>query len=54
MHRYQRIPIYGSEFTLGMIRHRLSEANMLHKTDLVAVADGETISIGDFLVSSCQ
>ena len=41
-------PIYGSEFTLGMIRHRLSEANMLHKTDLVAVADGETISIGDF------
>ena len=41
-------PIYGSEFTLGMIRHRLSEANMLHKTDLVAVADGETVSIGDF------
>ena len=41
-------PIYGSEFTLGMIRHRLSEANMLHKTDLVTVADGETISIGDF------
>ena len=41
-------PIYGSEFTLGMIRHRLSEANMLHKTDLIAVADGETISIGDF------
>ena len=41
-------PIYGSEFTLGMIRHRLSEANMLHKTDLIAVADGETVSIGDF------
>ena len=41
-------PIYGSEFTLGMIRHRLAEANMLHKTNLVQVADGEMVSIGDF------
>ena len=41
-------PIYGSAFTLGMIRHRLGEANMLHKTDLVEVDDGEMISIGDF------
>ena len=41
-------PIYGSEFTLGMIRHRLAEANMLRKTDLVKVDDGEMISIGDF------
>tara|TARA_B100001778_G_scaffold303197_1_gene280398 strand:- start:8118 stop:9494 length:1377 start_codon:yes stop_codon:yes gene_type:complete len=31
-----------------MIRHRLAEANMLHKTNLVQVADGEMVSIGDF------
>ena len=41
-------PIYGSEFTLGMIRHRLAEANVLDKTDLVKVDDGEIVSIGDF------
>ena len=41
-------PIYGSEFTLGMIRHRLAEANVLDKTDLVKVDDGEIVSIGNF------
>tara|TARA_B100001094_G_scaffold333406_2_gene411584 strand:+ start:2729 stop:4399 length:1671 start_codon:yes stop_codon:yes gene_type:complete len=41
-------PIFGSEFTLGMVRHRLAEANMLDKTELTKVEDGEIISIGDF------
>ena len=41
-------PIYGSEFTLGMVRHRLAEADMLDKTDLIKIADGQKINIGDF------
>lgn len=41
-------PIYGSEFTLGMVRHRLAEADLIDKADLVSIQDGEVVNIGDF------
>ena len=42
------MPIYGSAVTLGLARHRIEEAGLLGKADLVAVADGETRRIGPF------
>ncbi len=41
-------PIYGSPFTLGMVRHRLNEANLMGKTELIPIQDGDVVSIGDF------
>ena len=42
------LPIYGSSFTLGMIRNRLEERQLLNRCELIEVSDGEKISIGDF------
>ncbi len=41
-------PIYGSPFTLAMIRHKLSEARLLDRTELRPVGDGETHRVGPF------
>ncbi|MEM7288504.1 MAG: ribonuclease J [Actinomycetota bacterium] len=41
-------PVYGSAFTVGMVRSRLEEAGVLGRTELVAVADNERLSIGSF------
>ncbi|MGI9621853.1 MAG: ribonuclease J [Acidimicrobiales bacterium] len=41
-------PIYGSAFTMGMVRNRLDEAGVLGRTDLRAVADNEVVDIGGF------
>jgi len=46
--RLTEFPIYGSSFTLGMVRHRLNEANLMGKTELVPIQDGDVVSIGDF------
>ena len=42
------LPIYGSSFTLGMVKNRLEERQLLHRCDLIEVNDGEKISIGEF------
>ena len=42
------MPIYGSAVTLGLARHRIEEAGLLGRTELVRVADGETRRIGPF------
>ncbi len=39
-------PIYGSEFTVGLARHRIDEAGLADKTRFVVVADGERLRIG--------
>jgi ribonuclease J len=39
-------PIYGSELTVGLARHRIEEAGMLNRTRLVKVADGERVRVG--------
>lgn len=41
-------PIYGSAVTLGLARHRIEEAGLLGKTELVTVADGERRMVGPF------
>ncbi|MCP4087642.1 MAG: ribonuclease J [Actinomycetia bacterium] len=41
-------PIYGSEFTLDMVRRKLDEHGLMHRTDLVPVADNERRRIGPF------
>lgn len=41
-------PVYGSAVTLGLARHRIEEAGLLGKTDLVVVSDGERRMIGPF------
>ncbi len=39
-------PIYGSELTVGLARHRVEEAGLTDRTRFVAVADGEQVRIG--------
>jgi ribonuclease J len=41
-------PIYGSALTLGLARHRIEEAGLLDRTELVPVRDGERRRIGAF------
>ena len=43
-------PIYGSPFSLGLVRYRLDERDLLGKVDLIEVADDETVDIGPFSV----
>jgi ribonuclease J len=46
--RELRFPIYGSAVTLGLARHRIEEAGLLGRTELVTVRDGERRMIGPF------
>jgi ribonuclease J len=39
-------PIYGSELTIGLARHRVEEAGLGDKTTFTAVRDGERVRIG--------
>jgi ribonuclease J len=41
-------PIYGSALTLGLARNRIEEADLLDRTELIAVQDGECRKIGPF------
>jgi ribonuclease J len=41
-------PVYGSKVTLGLARHRIEEAGLLGRTELIVVADGERRKIGPF------
>jgi ribonuclease J len=41
-------PIYGSRLTLGLARNRIDEAGLLHRTELIAVEDGERRQVGPF------
>jgi len=42
------LPIYGSSFTLGMVRNRLEERQLLNNCDLIEVSDGDKVPIGQF------
>ena len=46
--RHIEFPIYGSEFTLGMIKHKLEEADLLDRTELRQVTDGDRVDVGPF------
>ena len=41
-----QVPIYGSELTVGLARHRVEEAGLGHRTEFIAVTDGERRRIG--------
>ncbi len=43
-------PIYGSAFTLGLVRYRCEERSVMGRTKLIEVADNETVEIGPFSV----
>ncbi|MEC8974948.1 MAG: ribonuclease J, partial [Actinomycetota bacterium] len=45
------LPIYGSSFTLGVVRNRLEESQLLSRCELIEVNDGERRLIGNF---SCE
>ena len=44
------LPIYGSRLTLGLARHRIEEAGLLGRIEMVPVVDGDTVEIGPFAV----
>lgn len=46
--RKHSFPIYGSAFTVGMVRSRLEEAGVLGRTELIPVSDNERRNIGPF------
>jgi ribonuclease J len=48
--RHVECKVYGSSFTLGLVRHRLTEGGTMGKADLRTVSDGETHQIGPFSV----
>jgi ribonuclease J len=41
-------PVYGSALTIGFARHRIEEAGLLGRTELIPVKDGERRKIGPF------
>lgn len=41
-------PIYGSEFTIGLVRYRLEEKDLVSNVELFPVGDHETRTIGPF------
>jgi ribonuclease J len=43
-------PVYGSELTLGLARHRVEEADMEDRATFVEVVDGERRPVGPFEV----
>jgi len=49
--RQVELPIYGSSFTLGVVRNRLEESQLLSRCELIEVNDGERRLIGNF---SCE
>jgi ribonuclease J len=46
--REVKFPLYGSELTLGLARHRIDEAGLTGRTEFIPVADGEERAIGPF------
>lgn len=41
-------PIFGAPFTLGLVRHKLDEAGLLDRTDLIPIGDHQRRRIGAF------
>ena len=41
-------PVYGSAFTLGLVRHKLTEAGLLDRAELREVRDGDRFKAGPF------
>lgn len=48
--RQMNIPIYGTRFTLGLLRNKLDEHRLLKSTKMYEVAKGETVNFGKIKV----
>ncbi len=46
--RHLSFPIYGSPFTLGLVRHKLKEAGLVDRAELRVVHDGDRLDVGPF------
>lgn len=44
------VPIYGTRFTLALVREKLSEHGLASRADLRTIAPGDTITIGVFSI----
>ncbi len=44
------VPIYATKLTLGLIRNKLKEHNLVRSTKLKEVKHGQVINLGDFAV----
>jgi len=42
------VPVYGTKLTLGMVRKRLAERDLLGIVDLREITPGESFAVGDF------
>ncbi|MFV0350613.1 MAG: ribonuclease J [Halodesulfovibrio sp.] len=43
------VPIYGSRFTMALVEHKLREANLLDRSELVVVEPGQRLALGDMV-----
>lgn len=48
--RQVNVPIYGTRFTLGLLRNKLEEHKLLRSTKLIEVIQGETVNFGKIKV----
>jgi ribonuclease J len=48
LRRIVNVPMYGSQFTLGLVRSKLDEAGLLEGSDLRLVEDNERVKVGPF------
>ncbi len=46
--KHLSFPIWGSPFTLGLVRHKLTEAGLMGRTELHTVTDWDRLDIGPF------
>ena len=46
------MPVYGSAFTLALVRHKLNEAGLAHRAELREIRDGDRFSAGPFEVEA--
>jgi len=46
--KHLSFPIYGSPFTLGLVRHKLKEAGLIDRAELRVVNDGDRMDVGPF------
>jgi ribonuclease J len=42
------IPVHGTSFTLGMVRHKLEEHDLLANTTLIKIEPGSKLTLGEF------
>ncbi len=50
--RQLNVPIYGTKLTLGLVKGKLEEHNLLDQTDLRVFNPGDTVQVGKFKVET--